>query len=117
MRNRLNKEQKTKIIKFLRSHPRVYVGNEAACGRFLDGVHWMVRTGAQWRELPQRYGHWNSVYTRFARWCEQEIWLALFTHFAQDRDMEWVMLDSSVIRAHPCAAGALKKTGGKPPRR
>lgn len=117
MRNRLSEREKTKIIKFLRSHPHVYVGQEAACGRFLDGVYWIMRTGAQWRELPEGYGNWNSVYKRFARWCDQGVWLALFTHFAQDPDLEWVMLDSSIIRAHPCAAGALKKTVAKPPKR
>ena len=115
--NELNKEQQAKRLEFLRHHPRAYVGDEAACKRFLDGVRWIVRSGAQWRELPARYGHWNSVYQRFARWCEHGIWLALFNHFAQEPAMEWVMLDSRIVRAHPCAAGASKKTADKPPKR
>lgn len=110
MTKQLAQEQSSQMIAFLRQHPRAYVGQETQCERFLAGVHWVVRTGAQWRELPVRYGGWNSVYKRFVRWCEHGIWMDMFAHFAHDPDMEWLLLDSSVVRAHPCAAGASKKT-------
>jgi transposase len=110
MTKALDKQQGIRIIEFLRRHRRVYVGQEAACLRFLSGVYWVCRSGAQWRELPAEYGPWNSVYKRFARWCAHGIWCDLFNHFAHDPDLEWLLLDSSVIRAHPCAAGAPKKT-------
>ena len=117
MSKQLSKDQKHKIIEFLRQHRRAYVGDETTCERFLDGVYWMARSGAQWRELPAAYGHWNSVYKRFTRWCPSGIWTDMFKHFAHDPDLEWLMLDSSVVRAHPCAAGASKKTVGKPHKR
>lgn len=113
MLKELRRDQKDKIIQFLRGHPCVYVGEETDCFRFVEGVRWMVRTGAQWRALPARYGHWNSVYKRFARWCEHGIWLDLLAQCTQEPDLEWVILDSSVIRAHPCAAGASTQSGGQ----
>jgi transposase len=99
-----------KIFAFLQAHPNVYAGQQADCRRFVEGVHWILRTGAQWRELPARHGHWNSVYKRFARWEEHGVWAALHQAFVQDPDMESVMPDSTVIRAHMCAAGGSKKT-------
>ena len=102
-----------KMYKFLKAHPKVYAGKQEACRRFVEGVHWVLRSGAQWRELPEQYGNWNSVYKRFAGWEERGIWAEMHEHFAQDPDMESVMLDSTVIRAHLCAAGGSKKTGVK----
>lgn len=111
--SKIRDDQWSKIYKFLRQCPGVYAGKEADCRRFIDGVHWIMRTGAQWRELPEKYGNWNSVYKRFARWCSTGVWEKMHHHFADDPDMENLILDSTVIRAHPCAAGASKKTVDK----
>ena len=75
---------------------------------FLNAVLWIGKTGAPWRDLPERFGPWNSVWRRFDRWARRGVWAALFEAL-QDPDLEWLILDSTVIRAHPCAAGAKKK--------
>lgn len=59
-----------KILQFLHSYPKVYVGEETQCRRFVEGVLWIARSGAQWRLLPETDSHWNTVYKRFARWCD-----------------------------------------------
>jgi len=110
MARELRNDQWTRILEFLTQHRGVYVGTEAECRRFIEGVLWITRTGAPWRDLPERYGNWNTVYQRFARWNERGIWTEMLNHFADDPDMEWLILDSSIVRAHMSAAGASKKT-------
>ncbi len=104
------------IYAWLQTCPGLYVGNEHQCRRFVEAILWMARSGAQWRLLPAAYGQWNSIYKRFARWEQRGIWRKLFEHVAADPDLEWIIPDSTIIRAHPCAAGALKKTADKPSR-
>jgi len=74
---------------------------------FIDAVLWIAKTGAQWRDLPERFGNWNSVWRRLDRWATKGVWEQVFRAL-QDPDLEWVMLDSTVIRAHQHAAGAKK---------
>ena len=105
----LREDQWKKIYTFLRTHPRAYAGQENNCRLFVEAVLWITRSGAQWRFLPEQYGNWNSIYKRFARWCDHEIWEDMHQHFIEDPDMENLIIDSTVVRAHPCAAGALKK--------
>src|SRR5947209_1638069 len=75
---------------------------------FVDAVLWIAKTGAPWRDLPERFGPWNSAWRRFDRWARKGVWRRVFEAL-QDGDLEWLILDSTVVRAHPCAAGAEKK--------
>ena len=109
-------DQWPRLRQALRACPGIYVGKEEGCRQFLAAVLWMARTGAQWRALPERYGKWNTVYKRFLRWCEQGVWKRLQDAFAHDPDLEHLLLDSTIVRAHPCAAGAPHKRGAKRPR-
>lgn len=80
---------------------------------YFEGMLWMARTGAQWRRLPDAYGKWNSVFRRYRRWVETGVFDALLETLAdlvtKANDMH--MIDSTVVRAHHCAAGIKKKLG------
>jgi transposase len=78
---------------------------------FVDAVLWVGKTGAPWRDLPERFGDWNKTFRRFDRWAKRGVWERVFEAL-QDPDLEWLILDSTVIRAHPCAAGAKKRPTG-----
>jgi len=75
---------------------------------FFDALLWIDRTGAPWRDWPERFEKWNSAWRRFDRWATKGTWPIVFDAL-QDPDLEWRIVDSTVIRAHPCAAGAKKK--------
>ncbi len=76
---------------------------------FVDAVLWIGKTGAPWRDLPERFGNWNNVWKRVSRWAKKGVWQRVFETL-QDPDLEWLILDSTVVRAHQHAAGAPKKT-------
>ena len=100
-----------KIYSFLLSCSNIYVRNETETRRFVEAVLWVARSGAQWRLIPTVYGNWNSIYKRFSDWCDKGIFTQMHQHVAADPDMESLIIDSTICRAHPCAAGASKKTG------
>ena len=101
----INEAAWNKIFSFLKNHKAIYSGDENKCKDFIEAIFWMSRVGAQWRELPEVYGKWNSVFSRFNDWTKKGIWRELMEFCIQDPDLEWVMVDATIIRAHPCAAG------------
>src|SRR5438045_3416704 len=72
---------------------------------FVNAVMWIAKTGAPWRDLPERFGNWNSVFQRFNRWCKSGVFQSIMEKL-EDPDLGVLLLDSTIIRAHQHAAGA-----------
>lgn len=80
-------------------------GRTAADNRlFVNGVLWVLRSGARWGDLPERYGKPKSVHKRFSRWAKTGVWERVLAVLAADRKNEHLMLDTTLVRAHQQAA-------------
>jgi transposase len=104
----ITEEAFEKIFSYLRGKKGVYCKSVEKTKKFLEAVYFIMRTGAQWIELPSYYGAYKSVHRRFIYWAKKGIWNQILTHFAKDCDGESFMIDGSVIRAHACASGYKK---------
>lgn len=71
---------------------------------FVNGVLWVLRSGAHWHDLPERYGKWKSLHKRFSRWARAGVWERVFEDLTKDADNLYLMLDSTLVRAHQQAA-------------
>jgi transposase len=76
--------------------------------RVIDGIFYILRTGAPWRDLPERYGPRTTVYNRYNRWAKQGVWLRVFEALAERSPEALHLIDSSIVRAHQHAAGGKK---------
>ncbi|PIE09650.1 MAG: IS5/IS1182 family transposase [Rhodobacterales bacterium] len=74
--------------------------------KFMEAILWLARTGAHWRALPDEFGKWNSVYVRFNRWCRAGVFDRLFNAMVDTPDFEYILVDSTIVRAHQHSAGA-----------
>src|SRR5215213_8724536 len=99
MKVKLTDEQWQKILPTLKSFPEIRLGAGRDVPRFLEAVPRITRSVSQWRLLPKSYGNWNSVYKRFDRWSKLGIFEKLFEHFSQDGDLEYLLIDSTIVRA------------------
>jgi transposase len=84
--------------------------------RFLNALLWMARSGGRWRDLPERLGDYETVKRRYYRWIEMGVLDAVLAALAREADLEWLMIDSTIVRAHQHAAGARRQKGGRMPR-
>ena len=94
-------------------------GRTAADNRlFVNGVLWVLRSGAHWCDLPERYGRWKTAHKRFSRWSKAGVWERVFDDLIRDRDNQYLMIDSTLVRAHQQAAtgkgGARTRLWGVP---
>lgn len=75
----------------------------------MNGMLWIARSGCQWRELPEHYGKWQGVYTRFRKWSKDGILGEVFTALSAEADMENLSIDSTSVKIHESANGGGKK--------
>jgi transposase len=73
---------------------------------FVEGVLWLVRVGAPWRDLPATFGNWNSVFQRFRRWALKGVFERLFQILSGDPDFEYALIDGTIVRVHQHGTGA-----------
>lgn len=73
---------------------------------FMEAVFWRVRTGLPWRDLPSGFGNWNTVFRRFRRWARDRVFDRLFAAVSGDPDMEYALIDGTIVSVHQKAAGA-----------
>lgn len=94
-------------IKDLLPGRRGYVGVTVRDNRlFVEAVLYRYRAGIPWRDLPERFGDFRVIHTRFSRWSKTGVWEGVFQRLADDADNEYAMIDSTIVRAHQHSAGA-----------
>lgn len=87
-----------------------HVGGTAKDNRlFVDAILYRYRAGIPWRDLPERFGDYRVVHTRFIRWNHSGVWEQIFRVLVEDADNEYAMIDATIVRAHQHSAGAKKK--------
>ena len=104
----LRDDQFARIETLLPGRPGT-VGRSSELGNrlFVEAVIWKFRSGAPWRDLPERFGDWKNTHRRFCRWRDSGAWEGLLEQLIQAPDYEWLMIDASHIKVHPHAAGAV----------
>lgn len=80
--------------------------------RFINGVMWILRTGAPWRDLPESYGDWKNTHRRFCRWRDRGAWEDILDEMIEEPDFEWLMIDVSHVKVQQHAARAIDENEG-----
>jgi transposase len=82
--------------------------------RFVEAVLWVVRTGSPWRDIPERFGKWDSIDSRFRDWVRADVWTRLFEAVSDEPDMESAMVDATIVKVHRHGQGAKGGLQAKP---
>jgi|TARA_Y100000031_G_scaffold31544_1_gene35093 transposase len=112
----LSDEQWARVEPFVPGGRKGKRGPRSNNRRFVDALIWMARSGGRWRDLPPRFGPYQTVKRRYYRWIENGVLDQLFEALGQEADLDWVAVDSTTIRAQAQAAGAPLKRGVLRPR-
>ena len=112
----LSDEQWARLEPFVPGGRKGRRGPRSNNRRFVNALIWMARSGGRWRDLPERYGHYQTVKRRYYRWIDNGVLDQLFEALAKEADLDWVAVDSTSIRAQAQAAGAPLKRGALRPR-
>ena len=81
---------------------------------FVEAVLWIARTGSPWRDLPPSFGHWNTVFKRFRGWVKAGVFKRMFEAVSGEPDMEYAMIDATIVRVHRHGQGAKGGLEAKP---
>ena len=108
-RHELSDEQYSRIENFLPGRKNSRGATAKDNRQFLNGVIWIFKTGAPWRDLPPRYGHWKNVHRRYSRWCKSGVFAMIFKELSSDTDMKFLFIDGTIVKAHQHSSGAKKK--------
>ena len=73
---------------------------------FLEAILWIARTRSPWRDLPKHFGHWNTVLKRFRHWVKADVFKRIFDALSDDHDMEYAMVDATIVKVHRHGQGA-----------
>ena len=112
----LRDDQWERLISFVPGGRKGRRGPRSNNRRFIDALLWMARSGGRWRDLPERFGSYQTVKRRYYRWIENGTIERIFQALASEADFEWIQIDATIIRAHKHAAGAPLKRGMLHPR-
>jgi transposase len=96
------------ILSILRKRKDIRTGNETKLRIFIEAIWYIAKTGCQWRLLPRYYGSWRAIHMRFQAWTKKNIWNDTLSYFHKDSDMQEVMIDATIVRAHACSSGYKK---------
>ncbi len=114
--DRLTDEQWTRLAPLMPGGCKGKRGPRTNNRLFIDALVWMARSGGRWRDLPQELGHYQTVKRRYYDWIERGVLEQIFKALSLEPDLEWVCVDSTIVRAHQHAAGARREKGGRMPK-
>lgn len=96
------------IFEILLKIKGIHKKNRQKVRNFIEAIYYASRSGCQWRLLPKEYGRWRAIHKKFKAWSDRRIWEKIFKSTQTDPDMEWIMIDSTIVRAHACSASFLQ---------